>query len=136
MLTTRQNEILRALVNRIIPADDFPGGWEGGVGRYLAKQFERDLAPLVEMYVLGLEALDMEAISTANAYFDLLTPDAADALLKKIEAGKVETTWAVEPARFFQMVVHHCAEGYYSDPGNGGNQDGAAWKMIGFEVRG
>lgn len=62
LLTDRQTEILRALVNQIIPADDFPGGWEGGLGNYLAKQFERDLAPLLEMYALGLEALDMEAL--------------------------------------------------------------------------
>ena len=23
-------------------------------------------------------------------------------------------------------------EGYYADPGNGGNRDGIAWQMIGF----
>ena len=28
---------LRAAVDRIIPADEWPGGWEGGVGAYLAE---------------------------------------------------------------------------------------------------
>ncbi len=27
---------LRAAVDRVIPADEWPGGWEGGVGEYLA----------------------------------------------------------------------------------------------------
>jgi hypothetical protein len=34
------------------------------------------------------------------------------------------------------MLAEHCAEGFYSDPGNGGNHSESAWKMIGFEVRG
>ena len=34
------------------------------------------------------------------------------------------------------MIVEHCAEGFYSNPENGGNKDGIAWEMIGFEVRG
>jgi Gluconate 2-dehydrogenase subunit 3 len=136
MLTTRQNEILRALVNRIIPADDYPGGWEGGVGDYLARQFERDLAALLAMYALGLDSVDAEAQAVYCAAFDELTDKAQDALLAKVEAGNVTTVWTVEPAKFFRMVVEHCAEGYYSDPGNGGNRDGVAWQMIGFEVRG
>ena len=28
---------LRAAVDRVIPADEWPGGWEGGVGEYLAE---------------------------------------------------------------------------------------------------
>jgi hypothetical protein len=31
---------LRAAVDRVIPADDWPGGWEGGVGTYLAEATE------------------------------------------------------------------------------------------------
>ena len=47
MLSPHQIEILEALVNRIIPADDAPGGWEGGVGNYLFRQFKRDLKHLI-----------------------------------------------------------------------------------------
>jgi gluconate 2-dehydrogenase subunit 3-like protein len=136
ILTKRQDEILRALVNRIIPEDDFPGGWEGGIGDYLAKQLEGDLAPLREVYALGLESLDAEARAVHGAAFDQLAPELSDALLMNVEAGNVSTVWTVEPAKFFNIAVEHCAEGYYSDPGNGGNRDGVAWKMIGFEVRG
>ena len=135
MLPPRQLEILEALVNRIIPADDDPGGWEAGVGDYLLRQFERDLKPQFQMYVLGLDALDSEAQAVYEQSFDHLSASAQDELLGQIEAGKVTTLWIVDPAVFFRTVVDHCAEGYYSDPGNGGNKDGVSWKMIGFEVR-
>lgn len=136
ILTARETTILRALVDRIIPPDDYPGGWEGGVGDYLERQFEGDLAPLREFYRLGLASLDAEAQAIAGMSFDELTPDASDALLQQIESGKVQTPWMVEPTAFFDSVTNHCAEGFYSDPGNGGNRDQAAWRMVGFEVRG
>lgn len=136
MLSDRQNEILRALVNRIIPADDDPGGWEAGVGDYLAGQFNRDLRHVESLYALGLESLDAEARSVFFQPFDRLPDSLQDELLTRIEAGRVATLWVVQPAAFFVMVVNHCAEGFYSDPGNGGNRDGVAWKMVGFEVRG
>jgi len=39
-LTEVQQQTLRAVVNRIIPADDYPGAWEAGIGHYVARQFE------------------------------------------------------------------------------------------------
>lgn len=135
MFTEHQHETLRALIDRIIPADDFPGGWDGGVGTYLERQFSRDLRPLLTMYRAGLDALDAEARAVGGAGFAALAPDAQDALLESVEQGDVATPWPIDPEKFFRAVVMHAAEGYYSDPGNGGNRDGLAWQMIGFEVR-
>lgn len=136
MLSATQIVILEALVDRIIPADDFPGGWEAGVGDYLFGQFKRDLKHLLPVYALGLDALDAEAQAAAAQPFAQLAPDAQDMLLTRVEAGSVRVAWGVDPIAFFRMVVDHCAEGYYADPGNGGNRDGISWKMIGFEVNG
>jgi hypothetical protein len=135
MLSVRQVEILQALVNRIIPADDYPGGWEAGVGDYLFRQFERDLKRLLSLYIVGLQALDAEAHALHQQPFDRLPAPAQDELLARIELGKVATHWAIDPTLFFRLAVEHCAEGYYSDPGNGGNKNGVSWEMIGFEVR-
>jgi hypothetical protein len=135
MLSERQIVILEALVNRVIPPDDDPGGWEAGVGDYLFKQFERDLKALVPVYALGLDALDAEA-REAGQRFAELPVEVQDSLLWLVEAGEVRTAWGVDPVSFFRMVVDHCAEGFYADPGNGGNRDGVSWKMIGFEVSG
>jgi hypothetical protein len=136
MLDRQQLIILEAVVNVIIPPDSDPGGWDVGVGDYLSRQFERDLANVADLYQQGLLALDTEAEATSGKNFAALSPAAQEVLLEKIERGQVQTHWAVDPASFFALMVEHCAEGFYSDPGNGGNRDSLAWKMIGFEVTG
>ena len=30
-------------------------------------------------------------------------------------------------------LVNHAAEGYYADPGQGGNRNRVSWRMIGFQ---
>lgn len=134
MLSSRQVEILEALVNRIIPADEYPAGWEAGVGDYLLRQFERDLKRLLPLYTVGLNALDAEARAVHDQSFDQLPAPVQDELLAAVEQGKVTTHWAIDPALFFRLAAEHCAEGYYSDPDNGGNRNGVSWTMIGFEV--
>ena len=136
MLTESQRATLRALIDRIIPADDFPGGWEAGVGGYLDRQFAGDLCHQLDMYRAGLDAFYIEARATAVVNFAELAPDAQDALLRKVELGDVVTDWPIEPAVFFHAAAEHAAEGFYGDPGNGGNRDGVSWRMIGFEVTG
>jgi hypothetical protein len=136
MLTQSQRDTLRALIDRLIPADDFPSGWEAGVGDYLDRQFAGDLSHLLDTYRAGLDALDVESSATAGASFAGLGPDAQDHLLRRVESGDVATDWSVDPAAFFRAVAEHAAEGYYADPGNGGNRDGVSWRMIGFEVTG
>jgi hypothetical protein len=136
MLSEEQNSTLKALINAIIPPDDDPGGWDAGVGDYLRRQFERDLKHLVGVYEQGLDSVSAEAKAVNGKNFADLTPNKQEALLAKIEQGRVQTSWQVDPASFFAMAAEHCAEGFYSDPGNGGNRNSAAWKMIGFEVTG
>src|ERR1700674_349197 len=121
MLTEQQTKILEAVVNTIIPPDGDPGGWESGVGDYLFRQFGRDLEAFVRMYQQGILAVDDGAQPIPGKNFADLTPDAQESLLARIERGQVQTVWPVDPASFFVMVVEHCAEGFYSDPGNGGN---------------
>ena len=124
---------MRALMNRVIPPDDFPDAWDAGVGDYLARQFELDLREQSEMYRLGLEALEAEALASAATGFAGLDASAQDAILSRLEAGEAMSSWPVDPAKFFRTVTEHVMEGYYSDPGNGGNRDSIAWRMIGFE---
>ena len=136
MLTEAQRATLRALVDRLIPADDYPGGWDAGVADYLDRQFAGDLRTLVGVYRAGLEALDVEALAVAGVHFAELAPEAQDELLSRIERGEVVTVWPVDPADFLRTAAEHAAEGYYGDPGNGGNRDAVSWRMIGFEVSG
>ena len=132
LLSASQAATLRAAIDRIIPADDAPGGWEAGVGDYFARLWVREpqfLAPAR----LGLDALDAEARATAGDAFASLAPAAQDALLARIEAGDVQTDWLL-PADFFRRLVEQTMEGFYANPGNGGNKDRVAWRMVGYRV--
>lgn len=134
MFDQAQLKCLHALLDTVIPPDDYPGAVEAGVGEYLQRQLMGDLAELLPSYQSWLTDLDDEARAVHGTDFASLSLDKRTELLARIERGKLKAKWSGEPAEFFRKIVEHCAEGYYSDPGNGGNQDGIAWKMIGFEV--
>lgn len=138
MLTETQIDTLIAVVNRVIPPDEFPGGWDAGVGEYLFRQFQRDLKHMLPMYRQWLDGLEAEAQAVHSMSFHMLNSEVQDALLVRIEQGQLSATWdaAVDPAALFQTIAVHCAEGYYADPGNGGNKDMIAWKMIGYDTKG
>ncbi len=132
-LTEQQQQTLRAAVDRIIPPDDFPGGWQSGVGDYLARQFEGDLRPVGDDYCKGLTGLDAESLARFQQSFSKLSKEDQDHVLGLVEAGEVLTTWDVAPSSFFNLLVRTTAEGFYSEPEQGGNRNSASWKMIGFE---
>jgi len=139
MLTAKQHAALRAALDRIIPpGDGYPGAADAGVDRYLLGQFDRDLPNALPMYRSCLDALDAEARAAHETDFAGLPAGEQDKLLARVEKGDVaaEDAWDNDPKLFFLKLVQHATEGYYGDPGNGGNLNGASWKMIGFEVRG
>ena len=132
MLSPTQLDTLHSLMDRLIPPDEDPGAWDLGVCDYLLRQFAGDLRDQLDLYRAGLHALEAEAQATSQASFSALASEDQDALLRRVEAGRVVAEWPVDPARFFQAAVQHVVEGYYSDPGNGGNRNARAWEMIGF----
>jgi hypothetical protein len=131
-LTSQEQQTLRAVVDRIIPPDDYPAAWQVGVGDYLERQFETDLRHLVPTYRAALAALNAEAAARHGAVFATLTASLQDDLLRAIEAGEVRTAWPTPPRPFFRLLVQHTAEGYYGSPINGGNHGAVSWHMIGF----
>ena len=132
-LTEKQERTLRAAIDRIIPPDDYAGAWDAGVGDYLARQFDGDLSPVVDLYLAGLASLDDEASSRYQNTFERLSEDEKDFLLSQVEKGEVLTNWTVSPTRFFTLLVETTVEGFYSDPEQGGNRDRLSWVMTGFE---
>ncbi|MCY4019167.1 MAG: gluconate 2-dehydrogenase subunit 3 family protein [Chloroflexi bacterium] len=134
MLEPRQVLTLQALVDTIIPEDDYPGGWESGLGDYLLGQLQSDLRDSLATYRDWLDALEIEADKVFQHPFAGLDLASRTALLEAIEQGDIKSDWPVDQAGFFAQIVEHCTEGYYADPGNGANRDGAAWAMVGFEV--
>jgi hypothetical protein len=127
--------VLHAAIDRIVPPDDFPGAWDAGVGDYILGQLAGDLRHLAPLLEAGLAALDAEARAAHGLPFAVLVPVLQDLLLGSVERGDIAAVWPVPPREFFALLVHLTMEGYYADPGNGGNRDGIAWRMIGYDPR-
>ena len=126
-------DTLRAVVDCVIPPDDFPGAYDAGVCDYIKQLFQTDLAEHAEFFRAGIDAIESEALATFNAPFAALSRDQQISILERIESGAVKTSWPISPARFFDMLVNTTAEGYYSDPQQGGNRGRVSWAMTGFE---
>ncbi len=108
------NRTLTAVIDRIIPADDDPSASQAGVLHYLDQHPLTGISP-------GLASLDAESQAHYSRSFDTLSSGDQDALLTMHE----QDAW-------FTELVTLTMEGYYADPGNGGNRDEASWRMIGF----
>jgi hypothetical protein len=103
--------LLDAVIDRIIPADDEPGALALGTPAYVRARLAEDPA-LSRRIAAGLAGLT-----------DFATLDAAarDAALH-----------AVEGSEWFCQLVELTAEGFWADPGNGGNRAARSWAMIGY----
>ena len=123
---------LEALANRIVPPDDWPGAVEANVLDYVQRQLAGDLRAEAGRFAAGVGTLDAEAEARHGRPFDELGVDRMDALLADVERGEVGAGWPVEPAAWFALAVTLVCEGYYADPGNGGNRNRAAWDMVGY----
>jgi hypothetical protein len=134
LFTNAQQATLRAMLDRIIPPDAFPGAWEAGVGDYLSLQFRQEFLEIVSAYRIGLDCVDAEAQAAYRQPFCDLSFAQQEGLLTLLETQHPRTDWPFDSRRFFLLMVQHVMEGYYADPGNGGNKEGAAWAMVGFEV--
>jgi gluconate 2-dehydrogenase gamma chain len=132
--TAAEFAALAAVVDRIVPADDFPAGTESGVLEYLESQFGRELAGQQVRYRLGLAGIDAEAQAVFGKPFASLRPTKQDHLLQSIEGAVVRAPWAIDAVAFLEDLVGHVMEGYYGDPSNGGNRAGVSWRMIGFAM--
>ena len=128
-----KTETLRAVVDCVIPADDFPGAYEAGVCDYLLKLFETDLRDEAEFFNTGLDSIDLEARARFGEPFASLTPSQQSITLEAIQQGDVLASWQISPQRFFEMLVCTTAEGFYSEPQQGGNRGALSWTMTGFE---
>jgi gluconate 2-dehydrogenase gamma chain len=128
------SETLRAVVDCLIPPDDFPGAYDAGVCDYLERIFQTDLAAQSEFFLAGIDSINAEALARFNKPFASLTRDQQLSTLAAIESGDVTTSWPISPPLFFEMLVNTTAEGYYSDPQQGGNHNAVSWVMTGFET--
>jgi hypothetical protein len=116
--------LLRAVLDRIIPADEDPGALDLGTDVYVLNQLAAGAAGHADAVAEGLRKLDAGAHRQFSSGFLGLDPEHEDRLLAEHE----HESW-------FVVLTELAAEGFYADPANGGNRDAASWAMIGYEPR-
>ena len=138
-LSQPQIATLRALIDRIIPADDFTGAIAAGTDTFIISILARDGAAEAAALVAGLDELDLEAAARHGLghRFCSLGAEAQDTLLHDLEQSRPILPWPepLDPASFFHRIVELTVEGFYADPQNGGNRDAVSWRMVGYDPR-
>ena len=129
-LSPHRTAVLRAVIDRMVPEDGSPAGWDSGVGTFVERMLDRELAPSRSRIEAGLDALDSEA---PGGFVAAPAAD-QDTLLARLEATDSSPSWSVSPAWFVGQLAALCAQGYYGDPGNGGNRGEVSWRTLGYRV--
>lgn len=117
MLTPNEQALLRAVIDRIYPADNFPSATGFGADAYILEMLHGDARAVRELVRYGLAELN-------RARF-----------LDKTASGQDRLIESESKELWFKSLVELTAEGVYADPGNGGNRDAGSWSMIGYEHR-
>ena len=135
MLPLTESEIrtLTCAIDRIVPADDFPSASQAGCVEFLLRLIQ--LENLGEFYRAGLKGLQSESALDGRPFCDLEPSEQAKVISRCMKC-RTRSSWPVSPKDFLELLARQTIEGYYSDPGNGGNRGAVSWRMVGFEVRG
>jgi gluconate 2-dehydrogenase gamma chain len=127
--------LLDALVEQIIPTDDFPGGKWANVSNFIDKQLNSYYKKHQPAYREGLAAFQKTVIQMKGKKFEELPFAEQTAILEKMEAGAFPGDyWKSHPsADFFDMVRQHSLQGFYGSPIHGGNREYISYHMLGLD---
>jgi gluconate 2-dehydrogenase gamma chain len=129
-----ENEIilLDAIVEQIIPTDDFPGGKWANVTGFIDKQLNTYYQRHQQTYREGLAALEKTVIQLKGKKFEELPFEEQTVLLEKMQEGGFSGDYWREhsSADFFDLVRQHSLQGFYGSPGHGGNREYISYHML------
>ena len=126
---------LRALVDTVIPADEWPSGWDGGVQRLLAEHGTDFLAGGIGVLETAVAAADTASLAQHGIRFTGLSDVERTALLTTLIASEVvpdARLWpaqGVDAARPLSSLITIAYQGFYA-----GTREPAGWKMIGYSA--
>ncbi len=125
-LTPAESELVRAIVARLIPADENgPGALEARADRFIDRALGGALKGQRQAYTAGLAAVNALAQSSKGTPFAKLSPADQDAVLADIQRNQATS-------QFFDLVRAHTIQGTFSDPFYGGNENFIGWDLIGY----
>jgi gluconate 2-dehydrogenase gamma chain len=127
--------LLDAIVEQIIPADDFPGGKWANVSYFIDKQLDSYYRDRQSEYRDGLAAFQKTVIQLKSKKFEDLPFAEQTALLEKMESGDFPGEYwkSHSPSGFFDMIRQHSMQGYYGSPVHGGNREYISYHMLGLD---
>jgi gluconate 2-dehydrogenase gamma chain len=134
-LDEKEITLLDAIVEQIIPTDDFPGGKWANVSNFIDKQLDTYYRKHQLAYREGLAAFEKTVIQMKGKKFEDLPFEEQTAILENMEAGEFSGDyWKVHPpADFFDMVRQHSLQGFYGSPLHGGNRGYISYHMLGLD---
>ncbi len=116
--------LVTRVVDRLIPADDYPSASQAGVvGRLASGAADENEALWASLLRPGFAALRS---GLADRDLDAITDEELDRLLSRLADGQTALPWPVSPARFHAELVRVTAEQYYGSHGTAG------WHMVGY----
>jgi len=131
-ITVQESNLLDALVEQIIPTDEWPGGRDAGVTNFIDMQLTGPYTRFQETYRKGLMAIQETCKNKFQKRFEELPFDQQTQFLKSMEAGKMEgKLWEKGFDRqFFRLIRDHSLQGFYGSPRHGGNKNNVSYKMM------
>jgi len=131
-LTPAEAKILRAIIARIIPADENgPGALEARADRFIDRALGGALKNQRAAYAAGLAAVDAYAQMSKGSAFSQLSAADQDAVLTDMQADRA-SGFSGGSGAFFNLVRTHTIQGTFSDPFYGGNENFIGWDLIGY----
>jgi len=134
-LNEEEIALLDAIVEQVIPTDDFPGGKWANVSNFIDKQLSTYYAKHKSVYREGLAAFEKTVIQMNGKKFEELPFGDQTAVLIKMEAGEFSGNyWKDHPSSgFFDMIRQHTLQGFYGSPLHGGNRGYISYRMLGID---
>src|SRR5205823_14097176 len=129
-LSPAEAETLRAIIARLIPADENgPGALEARADRFIDRALGGALKSLRSVYSSGLAAVNVYAESSKASTFAKLSPADQDTVLTDLQQNRA-IGFAGGSAQFFNLLRTHTIQGTFSDPFYGGNENFIGWDLI------
>jgi gluconate 2-dehydrogenase gamma chain len=124
---------LSAAVDRVLPRDEDPGALDANVPEYIDRILQTEqLQQMRQNFVPGLAALERRAQRMFKTSFSEATAAQQDELLTLFKNSPEKSG----EARWYEMLVVLCLEGFLGDPSYGGNRGEVGWKLVGFTLVG
>ena len=131
-ITLQESVLLDALVEQIIPTDEWPGGRDAGVTNFIDKQLVGPYTRHQETYRKGLLAIQETCKTNYKKRFEEMEWEDQTTFLQTMEAGKMKgSKWENGfDKEFFELIRSHTMQSFYGSPRHGANKNNVSYKMM------